>query len=138
MALGPGGRGLLARSAPVGSWYLDLRVWDRYRADWATWHPHPVTMPTNLVLALASSVRRLLETGMDAVVGRRADLAKRLREGLRGVGLEPVPRVAHDERPRASDQPLEMVANSPGSATPRTRSRAHGGAASTVRATRAS
>lgn len=92
VAFGPGGRErMLARSTPPRSWYQDLRVWDRYRTEWSDWHPHPVTMPTNLVLALASSLRRLLETGMDSVVGRRADLAKRLREGLRGVGLEPVP-----------------------------------------------
>jgi alanine-glyoxylate transaminase / serine-glyoxylate transaminase / serine-pyruvate transaminase len=35
------------RPAPVNSWYLDLKVWDRYRSDWGHWHPHPVTMPTN-------------------------------------------------------------------------------------------
>ena len=93
VALGPGGRDrMLARSRRPASWYLDLTTWDRYRKDWATWHPHPVTMPTNLVLALASSLRRLVETGLDTVVERRADLAKRCREGLRGLGLEPVPR----------------------------------------------
>jgi aspartate aminotransferase-like enzyme len=48
-------------------------------------------MPTNLVLALASSVRRILAEGVEAWVATRADLAKRCREGLRGLGLEPVP-----------------------------------------------
>jgi alanine-glyoxylate transaminase/serine-glyoxylate transaminase/serine-pyruvate transaminase len=92
VALGPGGRERMnARSKPPRSWYLDLKTWDKYRTEWSSWHPHPVTMPTNLILALASSLRRLLETGLDSVVGRRADLAKRLREGLRGLGLEPVP-----------------------------------------------
>ncbi|MFN2489087.1 MAG: alanine--glyoxylate aminotransferase family protein [Actinomycetota bacterium] len=82
---------VLARSARPESWYLDLGVWDRYRAEWASWHPHPVTMPTNLVLALASSLRRILETGLDGWVARRAELAKRCREGLRELGLQPVP-----------------------------------------------
>ncbi|MCA1726100.1 MAG: hypothetical protein LC722_00095, partial [Actinobacteria bacterium] len=92
VALGPGARErIAARGARPGSWYLDLQTWDRYRTEWATWHPHPVTMPTNLVLALASSLRRILESGVDSIVGRRADLAKRCREGLRGLGLEPVP-----------------------------------------------
>jgi alanine-glyoxylate transaminase / serine-glyoxylate transaminase / serine-pyruvate transaminase len=80
-----------ARSAPPPSWYLDLKRWDWYRTEWGAWHPHPVTMPTNLVLALASSLRRIMEVGLESWVARRADLAKTLREGLRELGLEPVP-----------------------------------------------
>ncbi|MDQ3878981.1 MAG: aminotransferase class V-fold PLP-dependent enzyme [Actinomycetota bacterium] len=80
-----------ARSERPESWYLDLKVWDWYRSDWGAWHPHPVTMPTNLILALASSMRRITEMGLQAWVARRADLAKRCREGLRDLGLEPVP-----------------------------------------------
>jgi alanine-glyoxylate transaminase/serine-glyoxylate transaminase/serine-pyruvate transaminase len=80
-----------ARSASPESWYLDLGVWDHYRTEWGSWHPHPVTMPTSLVLALASSLRRITEVGLEAWVARRAELAKRCREGLRGLGLEPVP-----------------------------------------------
>ncbi|HEX2239888.1 MAG TPA: alanine--glyoxylate aminotransferase family protein [Actinomycetota bacterium] len=82
---------LASRSEPPRSWYLDFERWDWYRKEW-TWHPHPVTMPTNLVLALASSLQRIQETGLEAWVSRRADLAKRCREGLREIGLEPVPR----------------------------------------------
>jgi alanine-glyoxylate transaminase / serine-glyoxylate transaminase / serine-pyruvate transaminase len=84
------------RSARPESWYLDLQVWDRYRREWATWHPHPVTMPTNLVLALASSLRRISEVGLDAWVAARAELAKHCREGLRELGLDPVPRAGHE------------------------------------------
>jgi alanine-glyoxylate transaminase/serine-glyoxylate transaminase/serine-pyruvate transaminase len=47
-------------------------------------------MPTNLVLALASSLRRILESGLDAWVARRARLAARCGNGLSGVGLKPV------------------------------------------------
>lgn len=92
LALSPGGRARRARrtQAPE-SWYLDVEVWDWYRREWGAWHPHPVTMPTNLVMALASSVERILADGLEAVVARRADLAKRCREGLRHAGLEPVP-----------------------------------------------
>ncbi len=79
------------RSKRPETWYLDLKVWDWYRAEWGAWHPHPVTMPTNLVLALNSSLRRILEIGVDSWVARRAELAKRCREGLRELGLEPIP-----------------------------------------------
>jgi alanine-glyoxylate transaminase/serine-glyoxylate transaminase/serine-pyruvate transaminase len=92
IALSPRGRARVDRSERPQTWYLDLKRWDWYRKEWGSWHPHPVTMPTNLVLALASSLRRILEVGLQAWVQQRADLAKRCREGLRGQGLEPVPR----------------------------------------------
>ncbi len=80
-----------ARSERPESWYLDVKTWDWYRTEWAAWHPHPVTMPTNLVVALASSMRRMLEAGMDAWVARRAALAERLRLGLADLGLAAIP-----------------------------------------------
>ena len=92
LALSSAGRERVsARKERPESWYLDLEVWDWYRREWGAWHPHPVTMPTNLVLALLASMQRILETGIDGVVAGRADLAKRCREGLRNLGLEPVP-----------------------------------------------
>ena len=92
LALGPGGRARVeARSERPDSWYLDLKVWDHYRDDWGAWHPHPVTMPTNLILTLAASLARISEIGLQAWVAGRADLAKRCREGLRDLGLDPVP-----------------------------------------------
>jgi len=91
IALGPGGRERIeARSRRPESWYLDLHTWDWYRTNWS-WHPHPVTMPVNLVRSLLSSLQRIDRAGLRECVGRRADLAKRCREGLRQLGLEPVP-----------------------------------------------
>jgi alanine-glyoxylate transaminase/serine-glyoxylate transaminase/serine-pyruvate transaminase len=92
LALGERGRAAAeARSSRPQSFYLDLKTWDKYRDEWGPWHPHPVTMPTNLVLALSSSLRRILDLGLETWVARRTDLAKRCREGLRSLGLEPVP-----------------------------------------------
>lgn len=92
IAVGPTGRARIdARKSPIRSWYLSLATWDKYRDEWGAWHPHPVTMPTNLCLALSSSVRRILEVGVEAWVARRTDLAKRCREGLRDLGLQPIP-----------------------------------------------
>lgn len=89
LALGESGRRRVeARSERPPSWYLDLNTWDWYRREWGAWHPHPVTMPTNLVLALASSMKRILEVGVEAWVARRAALAERVRTGLTDLGLE--------------------------------------------------
>jgi alanine-glyoxylate transaminase/serine-glyoxylate transaminase/serine-pyruvate transaminase len=79
-----------ARSERPLSWYLDLHKWDWYRKEWGAWHPSPVTMPSNLTVALYSSLRRILEAGMETWVERRAALAHRLRAGLADLGLEPV------------------------------------------------
>jgi len=93
VALGPGGRDRLrARATRPASWCLDLQVWDRYREDWAAFHPHPVTMPTNLVLALRSSLEHIFAVGLDVWIDRRAALARRCREGLAQLGLASVPR----------------------------------------------
>lgn len=90
VALGPRGRARVdGRVTPVRSWYLDLKRWDWYRTEWPH-HPHPVTMPTNLFLALGSSLDRITEHGLEAWVGRRAALAARLRAGLTDLGLQVV------------------------------------------------
>lgn len=90
------------------SWYLDLAVWDRYRQDWPH-HPHPVTMPTNLVMALYSSLQRIRSEGLDPYIKARAELASYVREGLDKLGYRPVPRdgsganlvvAVHSEDPR--------------------------------------
>lgn len=87
VALGPRGRARVdTRAAPVRSWYLDLKRWDWYRREWPH-HPHPVTMPTNLFLALGSSLDRITAQGLQAWVARRAALAAKLRAGLTELGL---------------------------------------------------
>lgn len=86
-----GKQAIAHRSFSASSWFLDIAVWDKYRTEWGAWHPHPVTMPTNIVLALASSVKRIAEFGRNEWIEARADLAKRCREGLAELGLSPVP-----------------------------------------------
>jgi alanine-glyoxylate transaminase/serine-glyoxylate transaminase/serine-pyruvate transaminase len=91
LALSPRGKErVAARSERPPSWYLDLHTWDWYRREWGAWHPSPVTMPSNLTVALASSLKRINELGIDAWVEQRASLAKRLRSGLMDLGLRPV------------------------------------------------
>lgn len=70
-------------------WYLNLQTWSRYAEDWADWHPFPVTMATNTVLALRVALKRLLADGIEARIRRYTGLAMRLREGVRHLGLKP-------------------------------------------------
>jgi alanine-glyoxylate transaminase/serine-glyoxylate transaminase/serine-pyruvate transaminase len=70
-------------------WYLNLQTWRRFADEWGPWHPFPVTMATNNVMALRAGVRKLLADGIEHRVKRYTQLALRLRAGLRKLGLRP-------------------------------------------------
>jgi alanine-glyoxylate transaminase / serine-glyoxylate transaminase / serine-pyruvate transaminase len=69
------------------SWYLDLRRWQWYVENWGDWHPFPVTMPTSVILGLRAALQSLIKQGVPARIRRYEVLAKRLRDGLRQLGL---------------------------------------------------
>jgi alanine-glyoxylate transaminase/serine-glyoxylate transaminase/serine-pyruvate transaminase len=70
-------------------WYLNLQTWKRYAEDWADWHPFPITMSTNTVLALRAGLQSLLDEGIQSRIQRYTRLAMRLRNGARKLGLQP-------------------------------------------------
>ncbi|HEY74151.1 MAG: hypothetical protein DRJ03_04385 [Chloroflexi bacterium] len=69
-------------------WYLNLKTWRKYAADWGDWHPTPVTMPTNNVLALRASLRRILDGGLETHFARYRQAAQAVRRGLAAAGFE--------------------------------------------------
>jgi len=69
-------------------WYLNLRTWRQYATDWADWHPYPVTLPTNNILGLRVSLRRILAEGLEAHFARYQRAARTVRQGLGAVGFE--------------------------------------------------
>ncbi len=69
-------------------WYLNLRTWRQYATDWASWHPYPVTMPTNNIYGLRVGLRRILERGLEAHWDRFRLAAQAVRQGLRAVGFD--------------------------------------------------
>lgn len=71
-------------------WYLNLQTWRRFAEEWAAWHPHPITIATNTVLALRVGLKQLLEQGVEARIAYYTGLAQRLRHGLRELGYQPV------------------------------------------------
>ena len=68
-------------------WYLNLETWRWYATNWP-WHPTPVTLPTNNVYALLTSLRQILAGGLEAHYARFARAAGRTRDGLRRLGFE--------------------------------------------------
>jgi alanine-glyoxylate transaminase / serine-glyoxylate transaminase / serine-pyruvate transaminase len=74
----------------IAGWYLNLATWRRYGQMWGTWHPSPTTMPTNVVVALATAVDEVLACGLEAHQARLAQAAARVREGLGELGFQMV------------------------------------------------
>jgi len=75
---------------PARSWYTDLRTWCDYYNDWHDWHPFPVTLPTNNVLALARSLDSIEEEGMENRHRNFLDATRRVRRAFSALGLEPL------------------------------------------------
>jgi len=69
-------------------WYLNLRVWREFAEMWADWHPYPVTLPTNNIMALRASLRKILEHGLEAHHARYRRAAGAVRQGLEALGFE--------------------------------------------------
>jgi alanine-glyoxylate transaminase/serine-glyoxylate transaminase/serine-pyruvate transaminase len=69
-------------------WYLDLRTWRKYAAQWTSWHPTPVTMPVNLVLAVRTSLQQIMKAGLQAHYARYTRASQAIRTGLQNIGYE--------------------------------------------------
>ena len=90
VAVSPRGWEAIDRNPKKGhGWYGDLRVWRKFATEWWDWHPFPVTMPTNNILALREGLRQLLEEGIAQRLERYRKLAMLLRDGLRRINLLP-------------------------------------------------
>jgi alanine-glyoxylate transaminase/serine-glyoxylate transaminase/serine-pyruvate transaminase len=69
-------------------WYLNLKTWRKYATEWGSWHPTPVTLPTNVILASLTSLRRIVGTGLEAHFAKYRWASESVRSGLRAVGFE--------------------------------------------------
>lgn len=69
-------------------WYLDLKTWRWYAENWGGWHPAPVTMPTNLILALRESLRKIAAVGLNAHIAKHKRACRAVRAGLRELGFK--------------------------------------------------
>ena len=63
-------------------------MWRDFARKWSSWHPYPVTLPTNNILALRVNLRRILEQGLEAQYARYRQAAKSVRRGLEAIGFE--------------------------------------------------
>ena len=64
-----------------------VATWRRFSELWSGWHPHPTTMPTNVVEAFEVALTGLLEEGVEHRWTRLARARDRVREGLEEMGF---------------------------------------------------
>jgi alanine-glyoxylate transaminase / serine-glyoxylate transaminase / serine-pyruvate transaminase len=69
-------------------WYLNLRLWKQYLEEWGSWHPAPVTMATNTVIALNAAMEELVREGPANRIKRYREIAVYFREGIQELGFE--------------------------------------------------
>lgn len=88
VAVGPRALGALddGRTKAAG-WYLNLATWKRFADEWGGWHPHPTTVPTNVIEAFDVALTGLLEEGVENRWRRLARARDRVREGLEEMGF---------------------------------------------------
>jgi alanine-glyoxylate transaminase/serine-glyoxylate transaminase/serine-pyruvate transaminase len=89
MSISPRAWDLVDSFSGVGhGWYLNLRVWRKYMKEWGAWHPSPVTMPVNNILAVRTSMRRIIESGLEKHFARFVRASRAVRGGLSNVGFQ--------------------------------------------------
>ncbi len=89
VAAGPRALEAVADGRPkAAGWYLNLATWRRFAEAWSGWHPHPTTMPTNVVEAFDVALTGLLEEGVEHRWRRLAAARDRVREGLEEMGFQ--------------------------------------------------
>jgi alanine-glyoxylate transaminase/serine-glyoxylate transaminase/serine-pyruvate transaminase len=89
VAVGARAREALEDGRPkAAGWYLNLATWRRFADRWGSWHPHPTTMPTQVVDALAAALEEVMAVGLEAHQARLAAATARIRDGLRELGFE--------------------------------------------------
>ncbi|HET9781132.1 MAG TPA: alanine--glyoxylate aminotransferase family protein [Candidatus Dormibacteraeota bacterium] len=71
----------------AAGWYLNLATWKRYAEEMAGWHPHPTTVPTNVIEAFDVALGGLLDEGVENRWRRLARARDRVRGGLEEMGF---------------------------------------------------
>ncbi len=69
-------------------WYLNLKTWRQYAIEWGAWHPTPVTLPTNIILALRTSLWKIVDMGLEAHFEKYRRASQAIRKGLCSMGFE--------------------------------------------------
>ena len=68
--------------------YLNLKTWRQFATEWGAWRPTPVTLPTNIILALRTSLLKIISMGLEAHFEKYRWASQAVGHGLRNQGFE--------------------------------------------------
>jgi alanine-glyoxylate transaminase/serine-glyoxylate transaminase/serine-pyruvate transaminase len=69
--------------------FLNLNVWRHYIDEWSViGHPHPSSMPTNVIVALDTALDLVFEEGLEMRYKRHEKIARSMESGLEDLGLQ--------------------------------------------------
>jgi len=89
ISVSPRAWGLVDAHAQINhGWYLNLRTWRQYATEWGSWHPTPVTLPTNIILAVRTSLLKIVDMGLQTHFEKYRRASHAVRQGLRSLGYE--------------------------------------------------
>ena len=71
----------------AAGWYLNLSTWRKFVRELGSYHPHPTTMPTNVIEAFDVALTGLLNEGVENRWRRLASARDRVRDGLEEMGF---------------------------------------------------
>ncbi len=79
-----------ARKIPISGWAMNLLKWKESADEGRAVQPYYITMAVNLVRALHTALKMILEEGLQTRFERHERIAVAFRKGIRELGLEPV------------------------------------------------
>jgi alanine-glyoxylate transaminase/serine-glyoxylate transaminase/serine-pyruvate transaminase len=72
---------------PMPAFYLNLRTWRKHAEESPNWHPYPVTVAANNLMALDVALQRVLSEGLEARYERHRRVMAYLRSALCALGF---------------------------------------------------
>lgn len=69
-------------------WFLNFKIWKKYKEQWGDWHPQPITHAVNNLKTLRKGIDRVLAEGLEARFERHREGTRQLRQGLQSRGFE--------------------------------------------------
>jgi len=76
------------RNIQKTGWYSNLGVWNDYYERWQDWHPFPVTLPTNIIMALSRSLSIMKSEGLQNRYSLYRNVSSCMRNAIQMLGLK--------------------------------------------------
>lgn len=89
IAISPKGLEIIKNNKnPLCGWYNSFLVWMDYQKKWENWHPYPITISTNIILSLETSLCILFNEGLKERNKQYSNQKQLIKEKISIWGIE--------------------------------------------------